>query len=324
MPFENSSNGSVAFTLDCLADIHGRYPDIVVCGEVYIPVRHCLVGYAPKGETHQQPSKHDLASRKLEDEASKLEDEARKLMDKARELKDKARKVKNEAESPDISGQATPTRSAPQPAEPRVKPLHSVKHIKKIYSHPQAWGQCKSFLSTYVKHTERQDVSSTSKAAELVAQDTTGTTAAISSKLAADLNGIDILAEGIEDSEGNTTRFLILQRREDAMPLEKHTSFTETPDDRKQKSLVTFTIDHYEPGALSDSLAVFRQNGLGLTNLEKRPNGKSPWEYVWLAEFGGTGRLEGKIGALSTALEELTKVAESCRPLGSWKNQLER
>ena len=291
VPFENSSNGSVVFTLDLFADLQGRYPDIMVRDEIYLPVHHCLLGHAPKDNI---PPKSDVAWRS----------------------------VKDDADSPNVSGAVTPTQSAPQPAKPRVKPTHDLKHIKKLYSHPQAWGQCKLFLSTYTKHAERQDVSSTSKAAEHVAQDTTGTSAAISSKIAADLNGLDVLAEGIEDNEGNSTRFFVLRRWQDIESLESRTRVLEAVEMERYKTLLSFTVVHGEPGALADSLAVFKKFNLNLTSINTRPSGEAQWHYIFFVEFMGRKRPDGKGGAVNDALSELSRVASNWRWLGSWENQL--
>ena len=56
VPFENSSNGSVVFTLDLIGDLHGLHPDILVCGESYVAVKHCLLGHA-SASPHSQGSK---------------------------------------------------------------------------------------------------------------------------------------------------------------------------------------------------------------------------------------------------------------------------
>lgn len=77
---------------------------------------------------------------------------------------------------------------------------------------PQAFGQCDIFLSKYLKHAERHEVSSTSKAAQLVAADPSGTSAAIASRLAAEVHNLNFLASGIEDKDDNATRFFVLQR----------------------------------------------------------------------------------------------------------------
>ena len=292
VPFENSSNGSVIFTLDLFADPHGRYPDIVVQGEIYLPVHHCLLGHAvtTNGQAHGKlipPSSRD------------------------------------NADSPTISGQMTPTLAMPKLTPARVKPLHDLRHVKKLYSHPQAWGQCKNFLSSYVKHAERHDVSSTSRAAEIAAADTSGTSAAISSKVAADLNGLDVFAEGIEDSEGNSTRFLVLRRWQDTQAVKRSTAEDDADHWKEDhKTLVSFTVDHVEPGALADSLAVFKKYRLNLTSINSRPSGTAPWNYIFFIEFSGRKRADGEGGDVNKALLELIKVASSYRWLGSWENML--
>ncbi|KAK5134822.1 hypothetical protein LTR08_006054 [Meristemomyces frigidus] len=270
VPFENSSNGSVVFTLDLFADLHGRYPDISVCGEIYLQVHHCLLGHAAKsqGETATSEPAHGIST---------------------------------------------------QPGNPRVKPLHDIKHIKKLYSHPQAWGQCKLFLAAYFKGIERQDVSSTSKAAELVAQNTTGSSAAISSRMAAGMNNLDVLAQGIEDNQGNSTRFFIIRRQQDVVAPDAQNASVEMAD---YKTLVSFTVEHGEPGALADCLAIFKKHKLNLTSINTRPSGETPWHYVFFIEFRGRKRADGAGGAVNEALQELEKVAKNGRWLGSWSNKL--
>ncbi len=75
------------------------------------------------------------------------------------------------------------------------------------YSHPQAFGQTTNFVGKYLRGVGAVDVTSTSKAAELAASDQTGTSAAVAGEIAADMNGLDILARCIEDRDDNTTRF---------------------------------------------------------------------------------------------------------------------
>ncbi|OCK95244.1 PDT-domain-containing protein [Cenococcum geophilum 1.58] len=285
VPFENSTNGSVVFTLDLFADLPNRYPDILVCGEVYIGVNHCLLGHAQK----------------------------------------LAVTVSSGSGSPESSGRATPTTSAPNPAVPRTVPLMDLKHVKKLYSHPQAWGQCKTFLSGYLKGVERQDVSSTSKAAELVAQDTGGTSAAISSRIAAKIHHLDLLASGIEDFPDNTTRFFVLRKASadasaQSSDSENHIDTNMDEDMSRYKTLVSFTVDHNDPGALAESLAVFKPYKLNLTSINARPSGIVPWNYIFFVEIKGR-RLE-KDGAVNAALKDLGDTAKGWRWLGSWKSEL--
>ncbi|KAF2728951.1 PDT-domain-containing protein [Polyplosphaeria fusca] len=314
VPFENSTNGSVVFTLDLFADLAAKYPDILVCGESYIAVQHCLLGHDPRtfdiSPNPKLSGKIGLAS---------------------------------VIESPLSSGAVTPTTKDPAPRKPRTAPIADISHIWKIYSHPQAWGQCKTFLDTYLKGVERQDVSSTSRAAQLVAEDRAdggradggradgGRTAAISSLIAARMHGLDVLAKGIEDRSDNTTRFFVLRRATpseatsmDAPAQQETQSTDEDEKERKEefKTLVSFTVDHANPGALAHSLAVFERYGLNLTSINTRPSGVENWNYSFFVEIKGRKMAGDEDGDVNKALQELGKVARGYRWLGSWENRL--
>ncbi|KAG7007977.1 prephenate dehydratase [Physcia stellaris] len=287
VPFENSTNGSVVYTLDLLIDREDRFPSITVCGEAYMDVHHCLLGCVGRpNHAHSDPT-------------------------------------------PSSDGSRTPTTHVPHPNPPRARPLKDLRHIKRIYSHPQAFGQCEAFLSTYLKGIERQEVSSTSKAAEIVAADSSRTTAAISSKLAADIHGLTLLSEGIEDSEDNTTRFLILQKLEEIkLPNGMSNLFDQsylrgTSLPQRFKSLVAFKIDHNSSGALAKALAVFGNHGLNLTSINSRPSREHPWHYVFLVEFEGK-RAASDEGEVNAALQELDKPTQGWKWLGSWVDKMSR
>ncbi|KAI9747461.1 MAG: hypothetical protein M1815_004171 [Lichina confinis] len=118
---------------------------------------------------------------------------------------------------------ATSIPGNPSSTIPLSKPLTSLSHIRHVYSHPQALGQCKHFLSTFLRHAEQHEVSSTSKAAQDVARGPPDC-AAISSQGAATALHLDILAEDVEDGEDNTTRFFSLQHKDQQLDLESDTS----------------------------------------------------------------------------------------------------
>ncbi|KAJ5334279.1 uncharacterized protein N7506_008062 [Penicillium brevicompactum] len=179
--------------------------------------------------------------------------------------------------------------------------------ITKLYTHPQAWGQCETFLGKYFKGVERQDVSSTSKGGEIVSKDFEERGGAIASRFAAEHHGTDVLVENIEDRADNTTRFLILRN---GCALET-----------THKTLVSFLIDHASPGALANALLIFKKHGLNLTSINTRPSLKKPWQYIFFVECGRTPSEENK-DAVHRALIELREVTESCRDLGTWKDQL--
>lgn len=289
VPFENSTNGPVIFTLDNLANRYRTCPDIFVCGEAYVDVHHFLLGQRNRSPT--------------------LDDGG------------------------DGSGTCTPTLADPHPLKPRAKPLGSLKHITRLYSHPQAWGQCSIFLSTYLKGIETIDVSSTSRAAEMVKEDKTGTSAAISSEIAAKVYGVDVLAKSIEDREDNTTRFFIIKkttRPELKVPrpiadgeAEKEAKEGEgetgkLPRSSTTKSLVSFTVPHHEPGALADVLDCFRKAKLNLTTINSRPSLITAFQYLFFVEIEGHYDLDPGV---REALVEVERVAQSSRWLGSWYSQ---
>ncbi|PNP44973.1 hypothetical protein TGAMA5MH_03388 [Trichoderma gamsii] len=275
VPIENSTNGSVVFTLDNLADRNGRYKDITVDGEIFVDVHHCLVG-------HKNPSP---------------------LLD----LDDHG----------DGSGTCTPTLSDPRPSKPKSKPFTNLKHIKRLYSHPQAFGQCNAFISSYLKGVEIFDVSSTSKAAEIVSQDTTGTWAAISSELAANLmEGLDMLAKSIEDRDDNTTRFLIIGKN---TPVPKDWGLVnQSVGKASTRTLISFTVPHTSPGALAEVLGGFKAYDLNLTSINSRPSLLAPFQYIFFIEFEGN-KYDDPDGRVKGALDTIDRAAENWRLLGSWE-----
>jgi prephenate dehydratase len=280
VPFENSTYGSVIPTLDSFADREHAFPEITVCGEIYLDVHHCLVGH----------KNHSLL---LSDEAA------------------------------EGSGACTPTAADPNPLRPRAKPLSSLKHVRRIYSHQQAFGQCVAFLSTYLRGIEQIEVSSTSRAAGEVKMDESRTCAAISSEVAARINGLDILARNIEDKEDNTTRFVIIRRGVDAVqPLfrPKKASTDGSAAQPRHKSLVSFTVPHHTPGVLADVLDGFRKFKLNLTSINSRPSGTRAFQYLFFVEFEGH-RLDDPAGRVKGALDEVAKSSQGWRWLGSWENQ---
>lgn len=272
IPIENSTNGSVVFTLDDLADREGRYKDIYVNGEVYVDVHHQLLG-------HKNVNASALPTGQI------------------------------------ASGTITPTAADPSPSKPKSRPLTSLDHIKKLYSHPQAFGQCSKFISTYLKNATKVEVSSTSKAAEFVAADTSGESAAISSQLAGELYKLDTMAASIEDRDDNTTRFLIIGTQP-TLP----TAYALRQDPAKRtgtKSLVTFTVKHKAPGALADILGCFREFQLDLTSINSRPSLLGPFHYIIFIEFEGH-KLDDPDGRVNGALSKIEKMADRLRWLGSW------
>ncbi|TGJ85317.1 hypothetical protein E0Z10_g3443 [Xylaria hypoxylon] len=311
VPFENSTNGSVVFTLDHFADRSNSYGGLNVCREVYLDVHHCLVGHVAPLLSPPQPP------------ASSLTDTPTPTSNSTPTAKPKETEADKEASA---SGQRTPTAQQPNPEAARSRPLHPIAHVRRVYSHPQAFGQCTTFLGSWLRGIETIDVSSTSRAAELAFADSSGESAAISSAVAAELLGLDVLARNIEDREDNTTRFFVLRRGvESDTPTSPKTETETEPDDShllsSTKSLLSFTVPHRSPGALADVLSCFRRGGLNLTSINSRPSlsGAAPFEYVFFIEFEGH-RFRDPRGRVARVLEDVAAVARTSRWLGSWEN----
>jgi chorismate mutase/prephenate dehydratase len=146
-----------------------------------------------------------------------------------------------------------------------------IEKIEKIYSKPEVFAQCRNWLSATFKEAKTIAVASTAKAAQMAAEEQNA--AAIGSAIAAELYGLKIACENIEDVANNITRFLVIAR-EDAKP---------TGED---KTAMMFSTAH-KAGALADVLDVLRRYNINLTNIESRPSKKREWEYYFFVDFVG-------------------------------------
>lgn len=174
-----------------------------------------------------------------------------------------------------------------------------LEDVKRVYSHPQALAQCDGFLRT-LTGVEIIATYDTAGSAKMIADQKLTDAAAIASARAGEVFGLSTLKAGIQDYEGNTTRFLIIGRR----PLSK------TPPD---KTTIVFTLGN-EPGALFKGLSVFALRGIDLTKLESRPIPGRKWEYLFYADLSAA-REDLKC---ARALAHLAEFAPSLRILGSY------
>jgi len=143
--------------------------------------------------------------------------------------------------------------------------------ITRVYSKPEAFAQCHKWCSVQLGRAERVGVASSSKAAEMAANEPG--TAAVGSTLAGELYGLKVQFANIEDNPNNITRFFVIAK-DSAKP---------SGDD---KTAVMFTTEH-KAGALSDVLDVLRDEGLNLTHIDKRPSRRVNWEYYFFVDFNG-------------------------------------
>ncbi len=179
----------------------------------------------------------------------------------------------------------------------------SLDEIQKIYSKPEVFAQCRNWLSATFKQAQTIPVASTARAAQMAAAE--AGVAAIGSRVAAELYGLGIVCENIEDTPNNITRFLVLSR-EDAKP---------TGED---KTAILFSTAH-KAGALADVLEVFKRYNINLTNIESRPSRKRQWEYYFFVDFVGHRQDEH----VQKGLEEARKHCLQLSILGSFPRAME-
>ena len=145
-----------------------------------------------------------------------------------------------------------------------------VDSVKLVLGHEQALAQCRQWLDSHLPDVPRETVASNGAAA-LRAAGETGV-AAIAGDLAAQLHQLTPLANAIQDSSSNTTRFLVGQRER-------------PPSGHDKTSLLVSARNR--PGALLGLLRPFEENGISLTRIDSRPSKTEKWTYVFYIECEG-------------------------------------
>lgn len=177
-------------------------------------------------------------------------------------------------------------------------PGSSLEDVVRVYSHPQALGQCRKFLEAHTWETV--PFYDTAGSVRMIKERREKGSAGIASKLAAGIYGMDALAENIETENSNTTRFLVLG--------------TDPPAPTGcDKTSVVFRTKH-EPGALLRVLEAFAKERVNLTKLESRPVPKEPWTYRFFLDCEGHGEEE----AVGRALKEAGAHTVEFQILGSY------
>jgi chorismate mutase/prephenate dehydratase len=170
--------------------------------------------------------------------------------------------------------------------------------IKRVYSNPQVFGQCRLWLQDNLSHADRIEVSSTTRAAQIASKEKYS--GCIASALAAKVYGLKIIAADIEDSPHNVTRFLVIGKKDTG----------QTGCDRTS---VMFSIkDHV--GALHDMLVPFKKYRVNLTKIESRPSRKKVWDYYFFLDLQGHYKDTG----VKKALDDLEDKCTFLKVLGSY------
>lgn len=142
----------------------------------------------------------------------------------------------------------------------------AIEGIREVFSHEQAIGQCGEFLKAHPK-IKVTVCANTAMAAKMVAESDRDDVAAISSRQCAELYGLQILSEGIQDNDNNFTRFICISRGLEIYP-------------GASKISLMMTLPH-SPGSLSGMLSRFSMLGINLTKLESRPIPGKDFEFMF-------------------------------------------
>lgn len=171
--------------------------------------------------------------------------------------------------------------------------------IQKVISHPQALAQCDAYLRSH-SGFKVEPAYDTAGSVKIVRDQGDGTTAAIASYRAAQIYGMQVLAEGIEDNPANFTRFLLISPQ----PIQPAAT---------AKTSIVFSLKN-QPGSLFRALSVFALRDIDLTKIESRPLVGKPWEYYFYVDFIGSSGDE----VVGKALAHLAEYAPMLRNLGSY------
>jgi prephenate dehydratase len=187
-----------------------------------------------------------------------------------------------------------------------ARPGVALSDVRRVASIPVATAQCRTFLAGHLPTAELAATNSTAEAARLVGEGSTlladVPTAAIAPRLAAQLYGLDILVEDVEDHPDNQTRFVAVARL--GIP---------APTGHDRTSIACFqNADH--PGSLHTILGHFSARNINLTKLESRPTKKALGDYCFIID------LEGHIGDVVVAdcLRDLRAELADVKFLGSY------
>lgn len=172
--------------------------------------------------------------------------------------------------------------------------------IKTLYSHPQVFGQCNGWILKNFPDVERVEVSSTTKAAQIARDQADQGAAALGGALAAEMYGLTLLEESIQDRATNTTRFLVIGEKT-------------CPPTGHDRTSILFAI-HDRPGSLVNALQAFDQFHINLSKIESRPSKRKDWEYIFYVDLAG--HCEDQ--KVAEALEALGRHCSLVKLLGSY------
>lgn len=181
-------------------------------------------------------------------------------------------------------------------------PGQKIGDIKEVYSHPMALLQCKRFFKQF-PHIKLVEDADTAETARRIRQNDLKGVGAIASKTAAELFGMEILADDIQTIKDNATRFMILQTQNSVLP-----------EEAINKASVKFKTDH-KRGSLATVLNVLSDCRLNMTKIQSLPVIETPWKYSFFVDVTFE-----KYDDFKKAKALLQIMTEDFKILGEYKN----
>lgn len=173
--------------------------------------------------------------------------------------------------------------------------------IKTVLAHPQALGQCQSFIKRYLPEATIEAATSNSSAVQKVGTSNENTIAAIGPEMAGEIYKVPVFEKGINDEKENYTRFVLIG--------------TDSPKPTgKDKSTIAFGVPFDKPGTLVEILQSFAKENINLTRIESRPSKKALGEYVFFIDIEAHKEDEN----LKRALSQIVTNFSFYRWLGSY------
>lgn len=180
-------------------------------------------------------------------------------------------------------------------------PDTDLKDVVEVYSHPVALAQCEAYIDESLPTAERVEYHDTAASVEKIKQLNDPKIVAIASREAAELHGLEVLAESIETNKQNYTRFIVMSRE---------------ADESKKSDKTSLVIETSETaGSLYRALGAFAQRDINLTKLQSRPVVGRAWHYIFYVDIDA-GLNDAKTIA---ALEELKVGGYGVNILGSYQ-----
>ena len=183
-------------------------------------------------------------------------------------------------------------------------PGQDIHSIKKVFSHPMALLQCKEFFKTY-PHIKLIEDTDTAEVARRISENESKGIGAVASKMAAELFGLEILAEGIHTKKSNSTRFLIIS------------NIQQEPNGVKvDKASLKFELES-RSGSLVSVLNIIRDYNLDMTKIQSMPIIETPWKYSFFVDV-----IFEDYAEFQKAMEIVKVMTEHLKILGTYKNNL--